>query len=257
MEFIEVSVQDRIAFITLNRPDKRNALHPAFITELTTSLKEAEASADVKVIVIKAAGEAFSAGADLAYLQQLQNNTYQENLKDSVHLEKLFLTMYNLEKLIIAQVEGNAIAGGCGLVTACDIVFAVPEALFGYSEVKIGFVPALVAAFTLRKIGEGRTRELLLSGDLISAQLAREYGLVNFLQPATDIAGAVQAYAEKIVNSTSQQSIKTTKALLARIQSLSMAESLSHAAEVNAEARLTPDCKKGIDAFLNKKQPKW
>jgi methylglutaconyl-CoA hydratase len=123
--------------------------------------------------------------------------------------------------------------------------------------VKIGFVPALVAAFTLRKIGEGRTRELLLSGDLISAQLAREYGLVNFLQPATDIAGAVQAYAEKIVNSTSQQSIKTTKALLARIQSLSMAESLSHAAEVNAEARLTPDCKKGIDAFLNKKQPKW
>jgi methylglutaconyl-CoA hydratase len=257
MEFLQVSVQDRICRIVLNRPEKRNALNPQLVSELIDAFQQAGKSTDVKIIVLKAAGESFSAGADLAYLQQLQSNSYQENLKDSIHLEKLFSTMFHLEKPLIAQVEGNAIAGGCGLVSACDIVFSIPEALFGYTEVKIGFVPALVSAFLIRKIGDGRTRELLLSGELVSAQLAYQYGLINFIEQKATIENAVNTFAERMVVDTSEQSLKTTKALLAHIHCLPMDDSLSYASKVNAEARLSADCKKGIAAFLNKKHPKW
>lgn len=256
-EFVLFDIKDRIATIRINRPDKRNALNPQLIKELTSAFKEAGLDPAAKVVILKSTGETFSAGADLAYLQQLQSNSFQENLDDSIQLKELFSTIYGLSKPVIAQVEGNAIAGGCGLVTVCDIVFAVPEALFGYTEVKIGFVPALVAAFILKKIGEGRTRELLLSGELITSDVAARYGLVNFIYPKEDISDTVRVYAQNLVGNTSSQSIKAVKALLAKIQHLSVDESLSFAAEVNAKARLTDDCKKGIAAFLDKKPVKW
>ena len=257
MEFILIKIEKKIATITLNRPEKRNALNPQLISELTYAFKEAESNSEIKVIILKSSTDNFSAGADLAYLQQLQSNNYQQNLDDSNQLKLLFSTIYNLEKVVIAQVEGNAIAGGCGLATVCDIIFAVPDAFFGYTEVKIGFVPALVAAFLIRRIGEGRSRELLLSGELIAAETARQYGLVNFIEKKDNIAAVVHAYAEKLVQNTSSQSIRSTKELLAKISHLSIHESLDNAANVNAEARLTDDCKKGIDAFLSKKHPKW
>lgn len=256
-EFITISIHNRIAFITLNRPEKRNALNPQLISELTAAFIGAQQNLDVKVVILKSSGDVFSAGADLVYLQQLQHNTYEENLEDSNHLKLLFHTIYNLEKPVIAQVEGNAIAGGCGLVSVCDIVFAVPEAKFGYTEVNIGFVPALVATFLLRKVGEGRTRQLLLSGELVSAEAACNYGLINFVEAPNTINQVVLAYAEKLVLNTSSQAVKTTKALLDKIQFMSVDESLDYAAKINAEARLTADCKKGIEAFLNKSQPKW
>lgn len=256
-EFILFDVKDRIATIWINRPEKRNALNPRLIKELTSAFKEAGLDPAAKVVILKSTGETFSAGADLAYLQQLQKNSFQENLDDSIQLKELLSTIYGLSKPVIAQVEGNAIAGGCGLVTVCDIVFAVPEALFGYTEVKIGFVPALVAAFILKKIGEGRTRELLLSGELITSEAAARYGLVNFIHQKEDISDAVNVYAQNLVENTSSQSIKAVKALLAKIQHLSVDESLSFAAEINAKARLSDDCKKGIAAFLDKKPIKW
>ena len=160
MSLIIYSVKDRVGYITLNRPEKRNALS----SELVTALKEAFATAkndrDVKVIVLKANGESFCAGADLAYLQQLQQFSFQENLADSNHLKDLFLQIYQLEKVVVAQVQGHALAGGCGLATICDFVFAVPEAKFGYTEVKIGFIPALVSIFLIRKIGEQKAKQL-------------------------------------------------------------------------------------------------
>ncbi|MBC8052444.1 MAG: enoyl-CoA hydratase/isomerase family protein [Sphingobacteriaceae bacterium] len=256
-EFILFDIHKKIATITLYRPEKRNALNPQLIAEMTSAFKEAELSDEVKVVILKSSGDTFSAGADLAYLQQLQSNTYQQNLDDSIQLKLLFSAIYNLEKPVIAQVEGNAIAGGCGLVSVCDIVFAVPEAVFGYTEVKIGFVPAIVATFLINKIGEGRSRELLLSGELISAETAYQYGLVNFINEKSKIVDAVAAYAQMLILNTSSQSIKSTKALLAKIRHLSVDESLNYAARVNAEARLTDDCKKGIAAFLDKKHPKW
>src|SRR5258706_15353998 len=142
---------------------------------------EAESVAAVKVIVLGATGEAFCAGADLAYLQKLQHFSFEENLNDSRHLRDLFLKIYTLKKVVIAQVQGHALAGGCGLATVCDIVFAVPEARFGYTEVRIGFVPAIVMVFLLRKLGEQKAKQLLLGGELMAGGKAGALGFGKFL----------------------------------------------------------------------------
>ena len=257
MNWVSFEVRNRIAYITLNRAEKRNALSPELVAELTQSFEKAKSETTVKVIVLKAAGEVFSAGADLAYLQQLQTNSFEENIQDSESLKKLFYTIYSLPKTVIAQVEGHAIAGGCGLVSICDIVFAVPEAQFGYTEVKIGFIPALVACFLVRKLGEGRTKELLLSGKLISAETAKAYGLINFVTEKSQIANEVEQYALALANETSAESVLATKNLIHQVQQLSLEESLDLAVKHNAEARATADCKKGIAAFLNKEKLSW
>src|SRR5258706_14896348 len=181
MELVKYVVRDRVGFITLNRPEKRNALSFELVSELMVTFKEAESDPAVKVVVLGAMGEAFCAGADLAYLRNLQNFSYEENLGDSRHLKDLFLTIYTLKKVVIAQVQGHALAGGCGLTTVCDIVFAVPEARFGYTEVRIGFVPAIVMVFLLRKLGEQKAKQLLLGGELMAGDKAVACGLVNFL----------------------------------------------------------------------------
>ena len=142
MNLVHYKVNNRVAYITLNRPEKRNALNSEVVILLKESFHNAISDDLVKAIVLKANGEVFSAGADLAYLQQLQNNSYQDNVADSTSLKDLFYTIYTSPKVVVAQVEGHAIAGGCGLVSDCDIVFSVPEAKFGYTEVKIGFIPA-------------------------------------------------------------------------------------------------------------------
>lgn len=257
MNWVNFEVRNRIAYITLNRAEKRNALSPELVFELSNAFEKAKSDSGIKVVVLKAMGEVFSAGADLAYLQQLQSNSFEENVKDSESLKNLFYAIYSLPKPVIAQVEGHAIAGGCGLASVCDLVFAVPEAQFGYTEVKIGFIPALVACFLVRKLGEGRTKELLLSGKLISAAAAKDYGLINFVVEKAQIAAEVEHYAESIANETSAQSISSTKSLIHQAQQLSLEESLNLAVRLNAEARGTEDCKKGIAAFLNKEKLKW
>src|SRR5258706_858082 len=181
MDLVLYEVKERIGYITLNRPDKRNALSHELVTGLKDSLTYAENDPTVKVIVLRANGEAFCAGADLAYLQQLQKFSFEENLADSNHLKELFLKIYQLKKVVIANVQGHALAGGCGLATVCDFVFAVPEAKFGYTEVKIGFIPAIVLVFLVRKIGEKQARQLLLSGELVQGNEAMNFGLINHL----------------------------------------------------------------------------
>lgn len=257
MDLITFSKSERIAYITINRPDKRNALSMELVKLLSNTFNEAIEDQDVKVIVLKANGEVFSAGADLEYMQQLQHNTDVENFTDTFTLKELFLTIYRSPKLVIAQVEGHAIAGGCGLTSVCDVVFAVPEAKFGYTEVKIGFVPAIVSCFLIRKLGEGRVKELLLSGELIDAKTASNYGLVNFIVEKNDIATAVELYAKKIVMGASSNSITVTKQLLTSIQDLSLEEGLNLAIGLNVQTRSSNDCKKGIAAFLNKTKLDW
>ncbi len=257
MKSIQYEIQNRVAYITLNRPEKRNALSPELIADLTEVFELAKADEKVKVVALKANGEVFSAGADLAYLQQLQQNTLEENKADSALLKNLFYNIYTHPKVVIAQVEGHAIAGGCGLAAVCDLVFSVPEAQFGYTEVKIGFIPALVSCFLVRKLGEARSKELLLSGNLISANTASQYGLINFVADAGLIEMEVSNYAEKIAKETSSQSISSTKKLLNQVQQMSLEDSLNLAVQMNAEARASDDCKKGIAAFLNKKKLEW
>ncbi len=254
---IRYKVKNKIATITLNRPEKRNALNDEMVNELTSLLKKAEQDSEVKVIVLKAAGEAFCAGADLAYLKKLNNYSYQENLDDSTQLKNMFLQIYSMPKVVIAQVEGHAIAGGAGLVTVCDIVFSVPEAKFGFTEVKIGFVPAIVSIFAIRKFGESKTKELLLTGDLINAQEAQKIGLVNFISDAENIKKDVLKFAENLISKTSANSLALTKNLINQIQNIKLEDALNFAAELNAKARESEDCKKGVSAFLNKEKINW
>ncbi len=257
MTLVEYSVKDRIGYITLNRPEKRNALSPAIVSGLKELFKKAESDDEVKVIVLKANGEAFCAGADLAYLQQLQKFSYEENLADSQHLKELFYLIYTLKKVVIAQVQGAALAGGCGLITVCDFVFATSDAKFGYTEVKIGFVPAVVMIFLLRKVSEARAKALLLTGNLISAAEALQIGIVNKVVDKLTLEKAVNDFATEIISSASSQSLALTKRMISEVQHLTLQEALDFAARQNAQARSTEDCKKGIDAFLKKQPLKW
>lgn len=254
---VDYQVAHRIANITLNRAEKRNAFNSDLVKELIATFEKAEHDEKVKVIVLKATGEVFSAGADLDYLKKLQSNSFEENLKDSDLLKKLFHQIYQQPKIVIAQVEGHAIAGGCGLASICDFIFAVPEAKFGYTEVKIGFIPAIVAIFLIRRIGEGRAKELLFSGDLITSERALHIGLINYLVDADKIEAEVNTFAAKLCKGTSAQSIALTKQLLNNVQDLPLVDALDFASEMNAHARSTEDCKNGISAFLNKNKIEW
>ena len=257
MEFVNYYTDDRIGYIVLNRPDKRNALNSEVVRQLQAAFQQAEADEACKVIVLKANGDVFCAGADMDYIQTLAANSYTENLNDSTQFMELFKQIYNLKKVVIAQVHGPAIAGGCGLATVCDITFAVPEATFGYTEVRIGFVPAIMSVFLVRKIGEGKTKQLLLSGDLISAAEAQALSLINFVVPTQDLERAVLTFARKLCLDNSALSLTLTKEIISHVQTMSLEDGLKYAAEQNAFARSTPDCQRGMAAFLEKKKIYW
>lgn len=251
------SVSDRIATISLNRPDKRNAFNPELVAELTAALLEASDDEEVKVIILKANGSVFSAGADLAYLQQLQHNSHEENVADSENLKTLFTTIYYLPKVVIAQVEGHAIAGGCGLATVCDITFAVPEASFGYTEVKLGFVPAIVSCFLMRKTSETIAKKILLTGDLFSAEEALAYNLITFVTNKQDISRKVLEFAASLCNNASGNSLMVTKQLIGQTTNPGLEKSLELAVQINARVRDSEDFKKGIAAFISKEKINW
>jgi methylglutaconyl-CoA hydratase len=257
MNYINLEIADRIATITLNRPEKRNALNPEIVSELLFAFNKIQDDEHAKVVVIKANGEAFCAGADLSYLQQLQKNTFEENLEDSRHLKKLFETIYNFPKVVIAQVEGAALAGGCGLANVCDFCYATPESKFGFTEVKIGFIPAIVSVFLLRKIGEAKAKDLLLSGNIISADEALQFGLVNKIVDKENIAEFVKTKCNQLILQASSQSLSLTKHLISAVQHLNIEDALEYAATQNAKARASDDCKKGIASFLNKEKINW
>lgn len=251
------SLSQRIATISINRPEKRNALNPELVAQLTAAFVKASADDEVKVVILKANGSTFSAGADLAYLQQLQQNTYEENLADSENLKNLFTTIYYLPKVVIAQVEGHAIAGGCGLATVCDIIFSIPEASFGYTEVKLGFVPAIVSCFLLRKTSETIAKKILFTGALFSAQEALNYGLITFVTNKEDISLNVNNFALSLCNEASANSLMVTKQLIGQTTNPELDKSLSEAVRINARVRESEDFKKGVAAFISKEKINW
>lgn len=251
------SVNGRIATISINRPEKRNALNPDLVKSLTETLLLASDDEEVKVIILKAIGSTFSAGADLAYLQRLQFNTHEENVADSENLKTLFTTIYYLPKVVIAQVEGHAIAGGCGLATVCDIIFAVPEANFGYTEVKLGFVPAIVSCFLVRKTSETIAKKILLTGELFSAEQALAYNLITYVTNKEEIDQRVEEFAVNLCNETSGNALMVTKQLIGQTTNPSLEKSLSLAVQINARVRESEDFKKGIAAFINKEKINW
>lgn len=250
-------IEDRVGYIKLNRPEKRNAMSPILISRLHQAFVEMSQKEEVKVIVLEAEGKAFCAGADLAYLQEMEGFSYAKNLEDSNHLKELFTLIYNLPKVVIAKIQGHALAGGCGLVTVCDFAFSVPNALFGYTEVRIGFVPAMVSVFLVEQIGMAKTQELLLSGELISAEKAAELGLITEVCHDEFLDKSVKDFTRKLISQNSGFSMAATKSLLRAINRDKRETALINACEVNAKARSHGDFVKGISSFLKKSNPDW
>jgi methylglutaconyl-CoA hydratase len=257
-ERLEVQRQGDLLWVTLNDPDRANALSPSMIAEITDLYRRDWRGEGVRAILLAGAGRNFSAGADLEHLRSLRDAGHEENLRDSLRLKDLFESVLRQEALTIALVHGACVAGGCGLATAHDFVVAAEDARFLYSEVRIGFVAALVATFLPLRLKGADIRELLLNPQLVDARRALEIGLANRLVPAADLRAVGEALAVQVLETGSSESIARTKRLLLDVVGRPLGEALSLAAEVNAAARATDDCKRGIATFLDtKKPPKW
>ena len=250
-QVVTYSVEGAAARVTLNRPEKRNALNDAVIAGIKEGLGKAARDENVKVVVIAGAGKDFCSGADLSALQKIAGASVAENAEDARALLELFLLIRQLPVPVVAAVTGRALAGGCGLATACDLVLASASARFGYPEVKIGFVPAMVMAILRRNVSEKRAFELVTRGEELSAEEAKQIGLVNQVFSDETFAGDVDAYVKRF-EQLSKQAIALTKGLLYQIDGMAFVEALETGADVNVIARMTDDCQKGIARFLQK-----
>src|SRR5713101_7509382 len=245
----------QIATITLNRPDKRNSISAQMISELQTVLDEIERS-HARVGIITGAGKAFCAGMDLDMLADIAKQSPTENQEDSRRIARMFRRIWSYTKPLIAAVNGPALAGGCGIATLCDFTLAVPEAKFGYTEVKIGFLPAIVSVFLTRQIGEKRCRDLLLTGRILEAPEAKEFGLVSEVVPAERLMERAHELANLLI-AASPSSLTRSKHLLVSSAAASVDHDLERAILENARIRCTPDFQEGIASFLEKRKPVW
>lgn len=244
-----------IATLTLNRPEKRNAISAEMLAELPAALAEAERSS-ARVLILTGAGKAFCAGMDLEMLKAIAAQPPEAHLQDSRRMARLFRAVYDFPKPVIAAVNGPAIAGGCGLATVCDFVLAAPEAKFGYTEVRIGFVPAIVSVFLRRQAGERVARDLLLTGRIFDAEEACRLGLVNEIVPAENLHARARELAAVLL-ANSPTSLARTKKLLREAGREALDRELEAAIRENAEIRSTPDFREGIASFLEKRSPEW
>lgn len=257
-EKLEVRSDGDLLWVTLNDPAKANALSPALMAELTKLYRRPLRAEGIRAVLLSGAGKHFSAGADLDHLRSLRDAGHQQNLQDSLRMRDLFESVLRQDALTIALVHGSCVAGGCGLATAHDFVVASDDARFLYSEVRIGFVAALVATYLPLRLRGSDIRELLLNPQLIDARRALEIGLVNRVAPLEDLAAVGEALAAQILETGSSESIARTKRLLLDVLGRPLDQALLQAAEVNAAARGTADCKHGIATFLEtKKPPRW
>jgi methylglutaconyl-CoA hydratase len=243
------SADSGVARIVLNRPEKRNALNDALIAEIKRGLEEAARDESVKAIVISGAGKDFCSGADLSALQKIAQASVSDNAEDARSLLELFVLIREIRVPVVAAVKGRALAGGCGLATACDLVLASETARFGYPEVKIGFVPAMVLAILRRNVSEKRAFELITRGEEIDAAQAKEIGLVNQVFGDATFDTEVNAYLRRF-SEVSSTAVALTKSLLYQVDGLAFLEALETGADVNVIARMTEDCQQGIAKFL-------
>jgi len=250
-EVVRYSIQNGIARITLNRPEKRNALNDAMIGALKDGLRRADQDRTVRVIVIAGAGSDFCSGADLAALQKVAAASVTENLEDARSLMELFMLIREVRVPVVAAVHGRALAGGCGLALACDMVLAARSARLGFPEVKIGFVPAMVMAILRRNISEKKAFELITLGDEISAEEAETLHLINRTFEDDEFEAEVENVARRF-EKLSRSAIGLSKRLLYQTDGLTMEGALSAGADVNAIARMSDDCQRGIERFLKK-----
>jgi len=247
---IKSEIKNNTGIIILNRPEKRNALNPEMVSFLKPKLDEYRNNESIKSVIITGEGKSFCAGADLSYLNELRNYSTAKNEEDIEKLADLFLMLYDFPKPVIAAVNGPAIAGGCGIASVCDFIIAdKTNAKFGYSEVKIGFIPAIVAIFLIKKIGEGKTRQLLLTGDIINSEKALQLGLVDYL--SDNVLDDAITFADKL-NENSTTSTIMTKDLIRNISNMKVHDAVNYCIRLNVISRSSDDFKKGINKILNK-----
>ncbi|HYX29572.1 MAG TPA: enoyl-CoA hydratase-related protein [Pyrinomonadaceae bacterium] len=250
-ETVLYEVSHGVARLTLNRPEKRNALNDDLIGALKKCLRRANDDAEVRTIVLGGAGSDFCSGADLSALQKISAASVEENLADAASMMELFILIRSIRQPVIAAVKGRALAGGCGLASACDIVLAARSSTFGYPEVRIGFVPAMVMAILRRNTSEKRAFELLTLGNQITADEAVAIGLANRVIDDEAFDEEVDAFVQQF-EKTSSSAVALSKSLLYQIDAMSFADALRCGADVNVTARMSEDCKKGIADFLHK-----
>jgi methylglutaconyl-CoA hydratase len=255
-DLVLLEIKDQIAVLTLNRPEVRNALSPALLESLSKQLDTVENNPRIRAVVLTGAGNTFSSGADLENLKHLLGASAEMQKQDSSLIAQTLKRIYQFPKPIIAALEGAAVAGGAGLATACDLIVAAENTKIGYTEVKLGFVAAIVSVFLIRAIGEKHARELLLTGRLISALEAHRMGLVNEVVPTGTAFARAMEIAQQIAQNSST-ALSTSKELLSSLYSFGLEDGLQHAATVNAWIRGTNDLQEGVTAFLEKRSPKW
>lgn len=251
MSEIIYEVENSIATITLNRPEKRNALNETLVNNIKEALRQADSDENLRAIIIKGAGKDFCSGADLSAIQKIAESDVLENWDDAHNLLELFSLIRKVKIPVIAAVHGRALAGGCGLATACDLVLASKSAIFGYPEVKIGFVPAMVMAILRRNVSEKRAFELITRGFEFDTTTAEIFGLINEIFDDEVFEESVKNYVsgyEKI----SRSAVILSKRLLYQMDGMNFETALQTGVDVNAIARMTEDCQKGIARFLKK-----
>lgn len=254
-ETITLNFENQVALITLSRPEKRNAISFKLVDELMRAFDEIEGS-PAQIVILTGEGKAFCAGLDLDELKSLLGKTHDENVKDSKRMAELFRRLYDFPRVTIAAVNGAAIAGGTGLATMCDFTLAVPEAKFGYTEVRIGFVPAIVSSILVWQVGHKIARDLLMTGRLFDAAEAHRYGLVNeMVSPEQLMARARELAGQMLENSPS--SVRSTKKLINGFIATQLDQQIAEAVEDNARIRTTADFREGISSFLEKRKPRW
>jgi len=252
---IQLAYDCGVATITLNRPEKRNAISFELIDDLLRALDEVSRS-EATVLIVTGAGKAFCSGMDLDNLKALLGRSPKQNLQDSQTMVQLFRSLYEFPKMTIAAVNGPAIAGGAGLALLCDFTLAVPEAKFGYTEVRIGFVPAIVSTFLLRQVGEKQARDLLLTGRIFGAEEAARMGLVSEVVPAENLMVRAGQLAVLLLEN-SPASLRATKQLLTDHARAELDLQVEAAVRENAAIRTTSDFREGISSFLEKRKPVW
>ena len=253
-EVLRAEEEGGVLTLRLNRPEKRNALNGALVEALAEVLQDAESRSEVRVIVLRGEGPDFCAGADLAELKGITALGDEASLADARRLGSLLLQMRRHPRPIVAAVHGRALAGGCGLATACDVILASEDAEFGYPEVHLGFVPAMVMAILRRKLTEGRAFELVTLGNRISAAEALRMGLVNRVFPSGDFSRGVEDWVKELAKRP-PEAVTLTKNLLYELADLSVERGIERGAEVNVEARNTEACREGVKAFLARGKP--
>jgi methylglutaconyl-CoA hydratase len=252
---LKLEIAAELAIVTLDRPEKRNAISTQMVEDLMSALGQAESS-PARVVMLTGAGKAFCSGMDLDALKAIATQSPLENLEDSRRFARLLRRIWSYPKPTIAAVNGPAIAGGCGMATVCDFTLVAPEAKFGYTEVRIGFIPAIVSVFLRRQMGEKAMRDLLLSGRIIEAAEALRLGLITKIVPAEELTAAAKELAATLT-AASPTSLLKTKRLLEEFEGVEVERELELAIAENAQIRSTPDFREGLSSFLEKRPPRW